>query len=88
MFLLIIFLLVTSNKGTRPLRGCFSLSRGCPLNGGFTVIDFIRVLEAILTGRQTRLEITVFSWKSDVKELSQNLKFERYSCARKRPVVF
>ena len=37
MFLYIIFVLVTSNKGTPPFRGHFSLSLGCPPNGGFTV---------------------------------------------------
>ena len=31
------------------------------------LIDLITVLEAILTGRQTCLAITVFVWKSDVK---------------------
>ena len=30
-------------------------------------IDVITVLEAILMSRQTRLEITVLVWKSDVK---------------------
>ena len=31
------------------------------------VIDLVTISDAILTGRQTRLEITVFVWKSDVK---------------------
>ena len=31
------------------------------------VIGLITVFDAILTSRQTRLEITVFVWKSDVK---------------------
>ena len=31
------------------------------------LVDLITVLEAILMGRQTRLEITVLVWKSDVK---------------------
>ena len=30
-------------------------------------IGLITVFDAILTSRQTRLEITVFVWKSDVK---------------------
>ena len=32
-----------------------------------TQIDLVTVSDAILTGRETRLEITVFLWKSDVK---------------------
>ena len=44
--------------------------KNIPLRLGFSVpIDPITVLEAILTGRQTRLghEIRMFVWKSDVK---------------------
>ena len=32
-----------------------------------TVMDLITVFEAILTSKETRLEITVLVWKSDVK---------------------
>ena len=34
---------------------------------GILVIGLITVFNAILTSRRTRLEITVFVWKADVK---------------------
>ena len=35
--------------------------------GNQNIIGLIMVFDAILTSKQTRLEITVFVWKSEVK---------------------
>ena len=47
------------NLNRMALKSCFA-----------SQIDLVTVSDAILTGRQTRLEITVFVWKSNVKKFS------------------